>query len=303
MKTAAQFDGDLWRALSAAVDAVDRVTPRGDRIHTAGRIARVFLWAVFHERPVYWACRREHWRGVKPPRKLPSQSTMSRRLRRSDFAEFLERVGDDLAQPQRDALFLLLDGMPLTVARHSRDRDATFGRGAGGINRGYKFHAVYGRGPYPLLYRVEPLNVDERPTACVMMKQLAERAPGGGYVLADANYDDNKLFDAAGEAGRQLVAPRRCDRDCGLGHRPHSPRRLRCIEMIQAPTDYGDHLLHLRRRIETRFGNLSGFGGGLTHLPPWVRGLTRVRLYVTAKLLIRAARDLVRKPAPTAVDA
>ena len=49
----------------------------------------------------------------------------------------------------------------------------------GGINRGYKFHAVHGRGVYPLLYRVEPLNVDERPTACAVMKQLAERAPGG----------------------------------------------------------------------------------------------------------------------------
>lgn len=53
---------------------------------------------------------------------------------------------------------------------------------------------------------------------------------------------------------------------------------------------YGEHLKDVRRKIETTFGNLAAFSAGLTHLPPWVRGLTRVRLFVHAKLLINAAR-------------
>ena len=68
--------------------------------------------------------------------------------------------------------------------------------------------------------------------------------------------------------------------------------RIRSIELLEGPSDFGRSLYKHRREIETRFGNLQSFGGGLTHLPPWVRGLQRVRTYVTAKLVIRAAKFL-----------
>ena len=65
--------------------------------------------------------------------------------------------------------------------------------------------------------------------------------------------------------------------------------------MLEGPSDFGHELFRQRRQIEIRFGNLCSFGGGLTCLPPWVRTLPRVRLYVAAKILIRAAPDVVMR--------
>ena len=77
----------------------------------------------------------------------------------------------------------------------------------------------------------------------------------------------------------------------GLGHRRQVPARERSMALLEGPSEFGSCLFANRRQIETRFGNLCSFGGGLTCLPPWVRTLPRVRLYVTAKILIRAVRD------------
>ena len=52
--------------------------------------------------------------------------------------------------------------------------------------------------------------------------------------------------------------------------------------------------------MERAFANLSNFGGGLTHLPPWVRTLPRVTRWVTAKLIIYHARANVRNAARVA---
>jgi hypothetical protein len=181
--------------------------------------------------------------------------------------------------------------MPPTVARHSRDREATFGRGAGGVDRGYKLHAVRGRGSLPLVRRVAPLDEDERPVAVAMMADPGPMGPGG-YILADADYDSDDLYTAAAEAGHQLLAPRRYGPGRGVGHRSQSPPRLRGIGPMERPSRFGRAVHADRRSIEGYFGNLRGFGGGLTCLPPWVRGLRRVTLFVTAKLIVRVVRDL-----------
>jgi hypothetical protein len=49
--------------------------------YSSAVIVGVFLWAVIHDRPVSWACEREHWPAQWEFRRLPSQSVMSRRLR------------------------------------------------------------------------------------------------------------------------------------------------------------------------------------------------------------------------------
>ena len=56
-------------------------------------------------------------------------------------------------------------------------------------------------------------------------------------------------------------------------------------------------LLHLRDQIERVFAALTGFGGGLTTLPPWVRRIDRVTRWVTAKIAIYHARLRCRKEA------
>ncbi len=282
------MERELWKSLSSHITAVDRQFSKSPYTHSVGRIVRVYLWSVLNDRPVDWACRRENWRGVRPPNALPHQSRMSRRLRQQDTEDFLGQLDRRLQEHQEKGLIKMMDGKPLPVARHSQDPDATCGRGAGGPAKGYKLHALYGRSGALLAWQVHPMNVAE-PTVA---RDLIPALSGEGYLLADSNYNRNPLFDLAAAHGHQLVAPRQRP-GTGLGHRRHSPRRMRSMAMLEGPGRFGRGLFTLRRGIESRFGHLCSFGGGLTCLPPWVRTLPRVRLFVHAKILIRAVRNAI----------
>lgn len=277
----------LWRDVSAAINRVAKNWPREDkRTHTTARVVRIYLWSVVNHRPVYWACDRDHWVGVKAPT-LPSQSTMSRRLAHDDTERFLLRLLDALA-PNIGGAIQAIDGKPLIVSRHSQDAEATFGRGAGGKDRGYKLHAVYANALRPTAFRVMPLNVDERVVGRELLAELAKQGQSG-YVLGDANYDSNPLHAVADAGGLQLVTPRRRGPGRGTGHRRQTPGRLRNIALLEGQSDFGRELYEQRRGIESCFGHLTS--GGLWSLPPWVRTLRRVRLWVTAHILLRAARQ------------
>jgi hypothetical protein len=148
--------------------------------------------------------------------------------------------------------------------------------------KGYKLFAIWGRGPLPIAWRVDSMNVSEENMAAEMLLELKG---GGGYVLGDKLYDSNRLYDIAASVGHQLVAARkRIGR--GIGHQRHSPARLRSMELLQSK--FGRGLYDLRRNIEHNFGNLTNFGGGLAPLPSWVRRLWRVRTWVHAKLIVSA---------------
>ena len=121
----------------------------------------------------------------------------------------------------------------------------------------------------------------------VMARRMVRGLPTGlaGYVLADANYDDNPLFDLAQEAGLQLLAPRRRPR-AGLGWRRHSPSRLRSIAALEAgQSRFGPSLHHQRGMIERRLGTLVSTPELNPQLPPWVRGYQRVRRWIELKLI------------------
>jgi hypothetical protein len=284
------MERELWRRIVGAIKRLPRTRPR-NAVYTDAQIIAVYLWSVLHDRPVSWACERRNWPMQAWRRSLPDQSTMSRRLAHPHTRVVLERLLDRLSPIERNALVLRIDGKPLPVAKHSQDRGATIGRGRGGFDKGYKVHAIYAHSNRPVAYRVAPMNVDER---VVAEQMLQEHQLGEGYLLADANYETNPLYDQAANVGRMLVTPRRFRKAKGLGQsRVHSVHRIAMIDRSKAPSPFIRELLRTRRVIETRFANLTNFGGGLTHLPPWVRG-RRVALYVTAKILIRVARDHVR---------
>jgi len=287
------MDRELWRIIARHLSYLTRTTREVGFQHPTARILRVYLWAVLHDRPVYWACDRRNWVGVKPPGALPDQSTLSRRLARPETQRLLHALLERLEPAQHGALVMRIDGKPLPVAKHSRDRRAAIGRGAGGFQKGYKLHAIYAGNNRPIAYCVAPLNVDER----VVAKQLIEQTPlGEGYLLGDANYETNPLYDQAAQAGRTLVTPRRFAKAKGLGQsRKHSVHRVAMIQRMKDPSPFVRELLSSRRAVETRFAHLTNFGGGLTHLPPWVRG-RRVDNYVTAKIVIRLAKDQLQKP-------
>jgi DDE family transposase len=247
-------------------------------------LAAVFLWAALHDRPVSWACQPRHWSTTKlRPARLPNRTTVGRRVDGQTVAAFLREVERRLRDRQQVGLLAVLDGKPLLVSGVSKDRDAKWGRAAGGKGKGYKLHTLWANRALPEAWEVTPLNEAESTVACRLLPQ----APGAGYVLADGNYDASPVFDVAAANGYQLVTPMP-DANAGKGHRYQSPHRLRCIDLVGG--DFGRSLYRLRRQIERLFGTAVSFGGGLGPPPAWVRGLERVRTWVWAKLLINAVR-------------
>lgn len=285
------MERELWSILSRSITDVARTCPTHPyHTHQHALVVRVYLWAVLHDRPVSWACRAQNWDARTRPKQLPSQSTMSRRLRTPVFQHFVDALSRRLKQQQPHALNLLkrIDGKALLVSSHSQDRDATWGPASGKrLGRGYKFHAIWAENAMPELWEVRPLNHNEKNVAAELLPQLT----GSGYVLGDGFYHANRLFTTAAQVGHQLIAPRR---DVGTSIRQpkrFDPARLRCIDLLETDAHrFGPTLFAQRKQIETRFGHLCSFGGGLTHLPPWVRGLQTVERYVQAKLIINAAR-------------
>jgi len=132
------------------------------------------------------------------------------------------------------------------------------------------------------------MNVSENKVAEEMTHELTH----GGYLLGDGEYDAKGVFEAAGAAGYQLLAPRE-NPSAQVGHVPQSPFRSRCIALMRSA--FGRGVYRLRRSIERSFGNLCSFGGGLAPLPSWVRHQDRVWMRVTAKLLINAERIMANE--------
>jgi hypothetical protein len=274
------MEQELWNELYALACQLDKSRPLG--LYSDAEIVGVYLWAVIHDRPTRWATRKKNW-----PKKIrlyiPSQSTMSRRLRSAAVRQLLDDMQSTFV------LILVLatdwvktvDAKPLPVGGHSKDPDARWGRGVRGLAKGYKLFVICGEGPLPLTWRVAAMNAAETTIAQRMLPDLQ----GGGYLLGDRLYDSNPLYLATRQHNHQLVAPRK-RKGKGLGHRSHDPDRLRAAELLQ--TKFGQALLAERERIEQTFAHLTNFGGGLAPLPNWVRRLPRVQAWVQAKILIYA---------------
>lgn len=282
------MERELWRILYRAAQELDN--PWGGWRYCTADVLAVYFWAVVHDRPTSWAAQPKQWPDDLRPAVLPSQSTLSRRLRRPKTVELMTAVEEHLLAliVVGSCLVQTIDGKALAVSGVSKDPDTGYGRGAGGNQKGYKLHAVWGSGPMPIAWALAPMNVSEKTMAGYLIPTL----PGGGYLLADSQYDANYLYDLATEAGFQLVAEKTQDRGRGgLGHRRQSAGRLRSIDLLA--TEFGRALYNQRNAIERRFGAWTSFGGGLAPLPAWVRRFGRVRSWVQAKILVNGARWLL----------
>ena len=287
------MERELWWELYTELLRFDRCVGVRGEYFSDGAVAAVQLWAAVHDRPTSWACDPRNWSAVEPPFDLPSQPTMSRRLRKPGVAALLDAV--EGGYRGGGGLVKLLDGKPLPVGGHSTDRDSDWGRGVRGEARGYKLHAAWGDGPVPLAWEVAPMSKAEPAVARRLVRRLGERGEAG-YLLADKGYDSNPLHDLAAANGLQLVAPRKRP-GAGWGHRRHSPWRRRSAELTEGGGAFAAALLPLRDRVERRLGNLCSFGGGLQPLPSWARRRRRVTLWVQAKILINAARIVLNRRA------
>lgn len=272
-------------AWSRIVPLVERLAPRTANRRYAfdwSRIILVYLWAVLHDRPICWACQAATWPGDLLPPRLPTPSTMTRRLRAACVICALNRLLRHMQRGQTRGLVSIIDGKALPVGPHSRDPDARWGRGASGLAKGYKLHLIAGKNGRIEAWSIQPLNVDER----VVARRMVATTRLQGYLLGDAHFDDRHLYAGCRARGAQLVAPRGKPKR-GLGHRLRDPSRMRAIDMLeQSHTHFGPQLMERRRDIERRFGQLCSAAHGLPPLPAWVRRQPRVERWVTAKLLV-----------------
>jgi hypothetical protein len=280
------MERQLWKAILAVLATLDTASVPTRFEFSDERIVQVFYWSVICDRPTSWACQKKHWPLHLRKEPLPSPATMSRRLRSSTVVALLDALERRVVAPKGPGLFWMIDGKPLPIGGCSKDRQAGYGRAAGGKAKGYKLHAVVGSDDAVAQWRVAPMNKDER----AMAERLVKAAPPevAGYLLADGNYDSNPLHQICEERGNlQLVTPRRSSAGKGIGHRKHTAGRLRSIAITENPRSaFGDELRKDRSAIERHFGNLTNWGGGLTCLPSWVRTHRRVRRWVQAKLVL-----------------
>jgi hypothetical protein len=280
------MERELWPPLYHALRVVAKNFHQKYVSYQPWVLVAILLWAALHDRPLSWACQARHWSTTKlRPIRLPSRSVLYRRLDGLAVGAFLHTLEQYLRDHQQRSLLAFLDGKPLPVSGVSKDKDASFGRGAGCKAKGYKLHTFWANRVLPEAWDVTALNEAETKVA----ERLLRQAPGAGYVLGDGNYDANAVFDVAGESGYQLLTPMPAA-NAGKGHHYQSPYRLGCIERMRS--DFGKTLYGARGGIERRYGHAASFGGGLGPLPAWVRGRERVRSWVCAKLLINAVRLL-----------
>ncbi len=291
------MEREFWLILMSALHELSR--SRKDcshHTHSTSLVVRIYLWAVLHDRPTSWACRKQARDQRTRPKTLPSQSTMSRRLRTPAFDECMNALTRRLRGRVDTSKIVVhrVEGKPLPIAKHSRDREAGTGYGAGKLQHGYKLHLVDAGNALPEAWIVTAMNLHESKVALQLIPQL----DGTGYFLGDANYDDNRLYEARAEQGLRFVAPRRRP-FTGLGKtpKPFHPDRLQAIGTLETARvaagpgkdTFGHERLRQRRRIETTLGRWSSHALGFKGLPAWVRGLRRLSQWVHAKFLIIAA--------------
>jgi hypothetical protein len=276
-----------WSELYRLVNRTAEELPRGSRRFPDRVIVLVLLWAAFHHKPISWATQRRNWpawmQRLLP--KVPSSTTMSRRLRRDSVRAFLEQLLSNAQGPTRMSLVRIVDGTALEIRSHSKDRQAKYGFGSGRKAKGYKLHLLLESTGWIVDWRIAPMSMNEQLMALRMVSGLDQMV----YLVADGEYDSNQLHALVRSRGGQLVAPRRKNTK-GLGHQWHAPARLRSIQMLEGPSPFGRDLLAARSQIERFFGNADSHSEALGELPAWVRTHHRVRLWVHAKLIINAVR-------------
>jgi hypothetical protein len=77
------MDQEIWSIVTAALDRALRAVERFGRrpVYTDRLIVRMLLWTTWHGRSLSWACDAMHYNTLFRPKKLPSISRFSRRVK------------------------------------------------------------------------------------------------------------------------------------------------------------------------------------------------------------------------------
>lgn len=304
------MDRDIWLEVKSAVKRACRKYRRPGRKPRFSDVLIIlmYLWSVWHDRCLSWACDKGHYGDLFRPRKLPSISQFSRRVREESFQEILQAMHGYLAKEGFYSPVSYMDGKPLTVSPVSKDPDARSGHITGGFAKGYKLHAVISQNRKIIIWSVMPLNVAEQSVALEMCQYLP---PGNSLslMLADSNYDSAPLHKTLDQSDRRLLTPLKAQQRVKEGqHHPVTlrqmgPQRREAIEVHKDHPDLVTYVLKERNNAEGVFSVLS-MALNVSRPPAYVRRLERVRRWTGAKIILYNARVSVqRRPAEPAVQA
>jgi hypothetical protein len=296
------MDREIWGIVMAAIKRASRVVERDLRGRTPRYpnrlVVAMYVWAVWHDRTLSWACDRSHYTGLFRPRgTLPSVSQFTRRVKTDACDAILRRVHDALAERGLLSDAGYLDGKALPVSPVSKDRQATRGKVSGGWAKGYKLHAFVTERRRIAVWGVTGLNVAEQSVAAALLPHVAPRLTADAVVMLDSNYDSAPLHkDVADPLGVCLLHPLKGQQRVGPGgHHPVTRRQMGATrrELVRCWDErpgLAGLVLKARDTIERVFGVLTCTAGGLANLPAWVRTLPRVRRWVGAKIILYNAR-------------
>lgn len=278
------------RAYRRMCEIVDQVSPYrrvskqqfGDHV-----IVKVYLYSVLRDRPVSFVTQKENWDQKLLDEligDLPSQPTMSRRMKSIGVLSLLERTQVLLAENDQQTLVKFIDSKPLKVGSYSKDREARRGRAAGEMARGYKIHVI-SSGNAVLCWTLTAMNTNDQLAAQKLLPQLQ----GEGYIAADNSYDGNGLHLKAWENRHQMLTPTRKGKESKRDLRRTPRPRLRSQDMLDprlkhhAEESFGQGLMRSRKAIERHFGHQVMLG--MQAPPPWVRTPHRVATWAAGKMI------------------
>ena len=142
----------------AIVVSAGRRMPKVRVRYSDALILLVLLWSGLHDRPLSWGCDPRNWKSTRvKPARLPSDSTVSRRLRSPRIMALMQFIEADLRGSAPPKLWKILDGKCLLIGRCSKDPDARAGPAGRGLGFGYKLHVIYGERLMPEVWDVRRL--------------------------------------------------------------------------------------------------------------------------------------------------
>ena len=81
-----------WKSIVCLLREVHKAQHQWRCRYSVLEIVEIWFWAVIHDRPVSWACQRRSWPIWDHRRVLPSNATMSRRLRTKEVKTLISAM-------------------------------------------------------------------------------------------------------------------------------------------------------------------------------------------------------------------
>jgi hypothetical protein len=323
------LDRDTWQFVLDSVRRAARLIKKGPPgarrpLYPNWLIVAMYLWAVWHDRCLSWACVRAPalQRADLPPtpRKLPSISQFTRRIKTDACQQILQHVHNDLATRARHrrAVAAELHGRQAGIGQRAVSKDPDAARGhisSGGYGKGYKMHAYITQRRRILVWCLSPLNTDEKTVARELLLPTLPPAIDSRcqLTLVDSNYDAAPLYKAFANArddhgcscGHALLAPvrgRQFIADPGGQRHPGTicnmgPQRYEAVRMWERHPDLVRFVMKQRNNAEGVFSVLAVALGLSATLPSFVRRIHRVRPWIGGKIILYHARLLAQEHA------